>query len=81
MWISTEKYDKLWERAYKLQNEKDTLIRILSGVVLFYGGKVIIPMPSYDSRALNWSTNEDGTVKITSKFHPLKDGKFDMEDE
>ena len=80
MWVSAKRYDKLWEKTYKLQNEKDILIRILSGLVLFYGGKVTIPMPSNDSRILNWITNENGTVEIKSKFHPLKSGKFDMED-
>ena len=80
MWVSTKRYDELWEKLNTLQNDKDTLIRVLSGVVLFYGGKVKIPMPSNDSRTLTWHTNEDGNVEIKSKFHPLKSGKFDMED-
>ncbi|MCK4454408.1 hypothetical protein KAU51_03700 [Candidatus Parcubacteria bacterium] len=77
MWISSKKYDTLWEEKYQLQKDKALLIRILSGVVLSQGGKVIIPMPSTDSRTLHWKGAEDGTVTIKSKVFDLENGEFE----
>ena len=75
MWISVKKYDELWDEKYKLQNDKDLLTRLLSGLVLFYGGNVEMPMPSNDSRAIEWHGTEGGTIKLKSKVYGLKNGK------
>ena len=76
MWLSSKKYDKLWERAYGLQKDKDLLIRILSGVIIAQGGKVIIPNPSADSRSLIWKTDENGQVTIESKIINIDSGEM-----
>jgi len=75
MWLSSKKYDELWEQRFKLQKEKDELIRILSGVVVAQGGKITIPMPSADSRTLRWQGTKDGQLTIESEIYDLKSGK------
>lgn len=73
MWISSKRYDSLWDRTYQLQKEKDELIRILSGIVVGKGGKIIIPIPSTDSRTLRWKGLKDGTLVVESEVYGLKE--------
>lgn len=73
MWLTTKRYDDLWQAKYDLQKEKDLLIRILSGVVINQGGVITISMPSSDSRTLSWIPHEDGTLTITSKIYGLEE--------
>jgi hypothetical protein len=76
MWLSSKRYDTLWEEKYKLQKEKDTLIRLLSGIVIANGGKIIIPMPSSDSRTLRWKEQNDGSLIIESEVCGLTKGEL-----
>ena len=77
MWISSKKYEKLWEKAYSLQTEKDSLIRVLSGVVLSQGGVITIPIPSTDSRTLSYENKSDGTLEIKSEIYNLTSNEFE----
>ena len=42
MWISTKRYDELWQKRHDLQLEKESLIRLLSGVILNNGGQNLL---------------------------------------
>ena len=76
MWISSKRYDELFEENWQMRKDKDTLIRLLSGVVVGKGGKIKIPMPSTDTRTLRWGDNKDGSVTIESEIYNLTKGEL-----
>lgn len=79
MWLSSKRYDALWETKDQLQKEKDTLIRLLSGIVISQGGEITIPIPSHDSRTLQWNGHDNGSVTIKSKICNLEKGKLNTQ--
>ena len=76
MWISSKRYHELWQEVHNLQKDKDTLIRMVSGIVVHQGGEITIPLPSNDSRTLSWTNGRNGTVIIKSEVYDTKDMKF-----
>ncbi len=76
MWLSSKRYDEIWDKTYELQRDKDELIRVVSGLVMSQGGSVTIPIPSRISFRLQWDDCKDGTMKIKSEVTNLKNVEY-----
>ena len=79
MWISSKRYEELWEEKRQLINDKNELIRALSGIVVAHGGKITIPLPSADHRSIKYGTTEAGMMEFEAKVFPLKQNKMSSE--
>lgn len=81
MWISKKNYEDLRHNVRVGERNRDTFIRICSGLVCSMGGSVTIPVPSIDRRTLTWKCDDKGNMTITSRVYGAEDVEMSMSGE